>query len=55
LRNTTVEIPIQVTKEIAFSHKLDPVRGAFQTSARKKKRKKRAAHQVKLFSEEQVF
>jgi hypothetical protein len=52
LRNTTVEIPIQATREIPFSHKLDPVAGAFRKSARMKKRKKIVTYQMKLFLEE---
>jgi hypothetical protein len=55
LRNATVEIPIQVRVEILFSHILDPVRNAFRTSASMKKSKKRAAHHMKLFLEEEAF
>jgi hypothetical protein len=36
LKNTTVEIPIQLTIEIAFLLKLDSVRGTFLKSTRKK-------------------
>jgi len=50
LRNTTVEIPIQATGEIPFSHKLGRVRGAVSEKCKKKKSKKKskkmAAHDV---------